>query len=256
MNILILSWEYPPRNVGGISTHVYNLSHSLNKLGHNVTVLTCSHGDSPQSEDDNGVMVYRATPLDIPVYNFTDWVNHLNYAMIDQCIRLFSEGKKFDIVHAHDWLVAYTGKVIKDTYNLPLVTTIHSTEHGRNNGIYTDLQKYISSVENFLINESNSIICSSESMKAHITSVFNYEGGNLVVIPNTLDIQTQENENMEVGELTGEIYKSLVPAKKKTAAKRESKKTVSKEADSNKQEVAVAEVKKTRKSTKKKTETI
>lgn len=41
MKILIMSWEYPPKNVGGLSNHVYFLSQSLKNLGHEVHVITC-----------------------------------------------------------------------------------------------------------------------------------------------------------------------------------------------------------------------
>ena len=40
MKILMLTWEYPPRVVGGISRVVYDLSRTLIKDGHEVTVVT------------------------------------------------------------------------------------------------------------------------------------------------------------------------------------------------------------------------
>ena len=40
MKILMLTWEYPPRVVGGISRVVYDLSRTLLKDGHDVTVVT------------------------------------------------------------------------------------------------------------------------------------------------------------------------------------------------------------------------
>ena len=40
MKILMLTWEYPPRIVGGIARVVHDLSHRLIKDGHDVTVVT------------------------------------------------------------------------------------------------------------------------------------------------------------------------------------------------------------------------
>ena len=40
MKILMLTWEYPPRVVGGIARVVSDLSHKLHKDGHDVTVIT------------------------------------------------------------------------------------------------------------------------------------------------------------------------------------------------------------------------
>ena len=40
MKILMLTWEYPPRIVGGIARVVHDLSHKLVKQGNEVTVIT------------------------------------------------------------------------------------------------------------------------------------------------------------------------------------------------------------------------
>ena len=59
MKILMLSWEYPPRVVGGIARVVHDLSHRLTSDGHEVTVVTYKDGNVPYFEDDDGVHVYR-----------------------------------------------------------------------------------------------------------------------------------------------------------------------------------------------------
>ena len=55
MKILMLTWEYPPRVVGGIARVVYDISRTLLKDGHDVTVVTYREGDTPYFEDDKGV---------------------------------------------------------------------------------------------------------------------------------------------------------------------------------------------------------
>ncbi len=37
------------------------------------------------------------------------------------------EQGNFDVIHAHDWLVAYSAKTLKNSYNIPIVATIHAT---------------------------------------------------------------------------------------------------------------------------------
>ena len=59
MKILMLTWEYPPRIVGGIARVVHDLSKRLIKDGHEVTVVTYKDGDLPEYENDKGVKVYR-----------------------------------------------------------------------------------------------------------------------------------------------------------------------------------------------------
>ena len=52
MKILMLTWEYPPRVVGGIARVVNDLSRTLHKDGHDVSVITYRDGDAPYFEDD------------------------------------------------------------------------------------------------------------------------------------------------------------------------------------------------------------
>ena len=79
MKILMLTWEYPPRIVGGISRVVYDLSHRLIKDGHEVTVVTYRDGETPYFEDDKGVKVYRVDNYMINPNNFIDWIMQMNF---------------------------------------------------------------------------------------------------------------------------------------------------------------------------------
>ena len=59
MKILMLTWEYPPRIVGGIARVVHDLSKRLIKDGHEVTVVTYKEGNVEDFEDDNGVKEFK-----------------------------------------------------------------------------------------------------------------------------------------------------------------------------------------------------
>ena len=82
MKILMLTWEYPPRVVGGIARVVYDISKTLLKDGHDVTVVTYREGDTPYYEDDKGVKVYRVDNYMINPNNFIDWIMQLNFNMV------------------------------------------------------------------------------------------------------------------------------------------------------------------------------
>jgi len=87
MKILMLTWEYPPRVVGGISKVVYDLSGRLIKDGHEVTVVTYREGNAPYFEVDKGVKVYRVDNYMINSNNFIDWILQLNFNMIAKARR-------------------------------------------------------------------------------------------------------------------------------------------------------------------------
>ncbi|MDP4143708.1 MAG: glycosyltransferase [Bacillota bacterium] len=184
MRILMLSWEYPPKNIGGLSTHVYNLSHALSALDHEVHVITCEEGIAPIEEVDNGVFVHRVTPYKIQTDDFTKWVMQLNFAIIEEAVRLIRKLGNVDMIHAHDWLSAYSAKALKWSYNIPMVCTMHATETGRNNGIRTEMQRYISNVEWTLTYEAWKVIACSNYMKQQIVGTFSTPEEKVWIIPN------------------------------------------------------------------------
>ena len=60
MRVIMLSWEYPPRIVGGISPHVFELSQELVKSGVEVHVVTKATPNAPDEEvEPSGVNVHR-----------------------------------------------------------------------------------------------------------------------------------------------------------------------------------------------------
>lgn len=184
MRILMLSWEYPPRVVGGIARVVHDLSHRLIKDGHDVTVVTYRDGNVPYFEDDNGVQVYRVDNFMIQPNNFIDWVMQLNFNMIAKTGEIIAKEGNFDIIHAHDWLVAYAAKTLKVSYNTPIVSTIHATEAGRNSGIREEQQKYINDTEWMLTYESSEVIVNSNYMKNELQRLFGLPFEKINVVPN------------------------------------------------------------------------
>lgn len=188
MKILMLTWEYPPRIVGGIARVVHDLSHKLVKNGHDVTVVTYKEGDTPEFENDKGVKVYRVENYMIKPNNFTDWIMQLNFTLTAKATQIINEQGKFDCIHAHDWLVAYSAKTLKDSFQIPIISTIHATEAGRNSGIHDDVQRYINDTEWLLTYESTEVIVNSNYMKCELQRLFGLPFEKINVIPNGINI--------------------------------------------------------------------
>lgn len=182
MKILMLTWEYPPRIVGGIARVVNDLSKRLIKDGHDVYVITYKEGNVPYYENDKGVHVYRVDNYMINANNFIDWTLQLNFNMISKATEIINKEGKFDVIHAHDWLVAYAAKTIKESYEIPLVATIHATEAGRNSGIHNQDQKYVNDTEWMLTYEASEVIVNSKFMRNDLQRLFGlpYEKINVV----------------------------------------------------------------------------
>ena len=188
MKILMLTWEYPPRVVGGISRVVYDLSHRLIKDGHEVTVVTYRDGEVPYYEDDKGVKVYRVDNYMIQPNNFIDWILQLNFNMVERASQIIAEQGKFDVIHAHDWLVANAAKTLKHSFDIPIVATIHATEAGRNSGIREPNQKYINDTEWMLTYEATEVIVNSNYMKNELQRLFGLPYEKINVVPNGVNL--------------------------------------------------------------------
>jgi len=188
MKILMLTWEYPPRVVGGISRVVYDLSHRLIKDGHEVTVVTYRDGEVQYYEDDKGVKVYRVDNYMIQPNNFIDWILQLNFNMVERASQIIAEQGKFDVIHAHDWLVANAAKTLKHSFDIPIVATIHATEAGRNSGIREPNQKYINDTEWMLTYEANEVIVNSNYMKSEVQRLFGLPFEKINVVPNGVNL--------------------------------------------------------------------
>ncbi len=185
MRILMLSWEFPPQVVGGLARHVHGLSLALAKAGEDVSVITLAPEDGLPSSRDNldGTEVYRVKPYPLASVSFPMWVLHMNIAMLEKAVALANQNP-FDLIHAHDWLAAYAGRALKHIYRIPLIATIHATEYGRNGGLHTDEQRYISDVEWWLAFESWRVICCSSYMRKELQRLFQVPGDKLKVIYN------------------------------------------------------------------------
>ena len=159
MRILVLAWEFPPRIVGGIARHVAELYPELVKLGHDIHLITVEFGNAPFYEIVEGIHVHRVS---VPWGdNFFHWVCNMNESMGNHGGKLIEEQGRFDIIHAHDWLVGDAAIALKHHFKIPLVATIHATEYGRYNGIHSETHAYIAGKESSLVyNAWRVIVCS------------------------------------------------------------------------------------------------
>lgn len=176
MRVMMLSWEYPPRIVGGISPHVYELSQQLVKHGIDVHVITKETPLAPDEEvEPSGVKVHRVHLAEKP-NDFIHEIQLLNEATelrVRQLLEDWRPGGEPTVFHAHDWLSLDAARELKYEYALPLIGTVHATEEGRNQGIHNDMQRYIHEQEYWLTYESWRVIVTTEYMRGELVRSFN-----------------------------------------------------------------------------------
>lgn len=196
LSVMMLSWEYPPRVIGGISPHIYFLSKALAKQDVKVYVVTCDFPGAPAHEVIDDVEVYRIDSYKSPSPDFATWVYLMNMNMQRETAALMRKiGSKIDVIHAHDWLVADAGIGLKHVFRKPLLVTMHSTEMGRRDGLHTTAERMIHETEAWLTYEAWKVICCSDYMVSHVRYVFGLPNDKLVMVPNGVNTRNYDGDS-------------------------------------------------------------
>lgn len=196
MKVLMLSWEYPPHIVGGLGKHVVELVPELVSAGVEVHLVVPRLSDGALKEPlpradgspaTNGSMVYRIEVGSHYGDFFTNtWHNNVNFEAF--CSHLIHQEGGFDLIHNHDWLSAFATIGAKANFHIPMLTTIHATEMGRNHGhLYNEMQRQIHQTEWWLTFEAWRVIACSKYMAWEIENYFGVPISKVDIIPNGVD---------------------------------------------------------------------
>jgi glycogen(starch) synthase len=192
--VLLLSWEYPPVIEGGLARHVRKLAEALVRQGVSVDVLTRGTSREPgletgTGEERGGVSVHRVREPSWPrdLDRFVAWVEQMNADMLLAGEALAQE-HSYDLIHGHDWLVARASAALAERLQVPYVTTIHATEHGRHQGwVDKPPQSHIHAVERRMAHRAEALIVCSYYMRGHVADIFDVDERRVAVIPNGVD---------------------------------------------------------------------
>jgi len=184
----MFSWEYPPYVVGGLGKHVAELLPPLARLpGLDLHLVTPRWGGGAPVEQVGQATIHRVEPP-VTEGDFYTRAWQTNLRLEEYAHRLWQEAGPFDLVHVHDWLVAFGGVALKHGYRVPLLSTIHATERGRGRGsLGSDQARAIHHVEWWLTYESWRVIACSGYMRDEIAEYFTCPRDKIDIIPNGVD---------------------------------------------------------------------
>lgn len=202
MKILMLGWELPPHNSGGLGVACLNMARALSGQGVEIDFVVPYTAKHPQIKFMN---VLSATGLD-PIYRYGGG-SYASLEIIDKIIPTADEAKnlsirevqhsycdfinkylmdyKPDVVHAHDWLTYEAGILAKKNYHLPFIAHVHATEFdraGMNVG-----NPLIHEIEYEGLMLADKIIAVSETTKRIIHDKYHIPLNKINVIYNSLD---------------------------------------------------------------------
>ena len=187
----MLSWEYPPRVIGGLSRHVQGLSTGLAEMGHEVHVLTLDFPGAGPEEARGSLHIHRVA-VEMPAPTFHAWVLLFNHFFEKKMGQLADEYGAPDVIHTHDWLTVTAGVGAKHLLRAPLVMTFHSTEASRSSNSRSPESSMVEGLEWWGSFEAAKVIAVSGWMRSEVVSRFKLPPEKVVEIPNAVDPQRFE----------------------------------------------------------------
>lgn len=210
MKVLMLGWELPPHNSGGLGVACYHLCKALSTSGADIEFVlpyTAQH-------DNEFMQITAAHPQDVTAvlqsgiaYDSFKYVrvdgstehvdlmsqSHLYADALDKVVQLDS----FDVIHAHDWLTCRAAIKAKQLTGKPLILHIHSIEADRSGKSYGG-NPLVREIEALALMIADSVVAVSELTKQAIVREYDIPADKIQVVHNSISddmILDQDGEN-------------------------------------------------------------
>ncbi len=227
MNVLVLGWEYPPFHSGGLGVASKNLTAGLAlnpglKLHFALPAFVYDkvNGQSGHNEFDlvknknKNIKIKKiASTINSPYLNEINYQEFLEAINLPQNVKeiygknLFEEieryalemenfvnNKKYDLVHAHDWITFEAGIKIKNKQNIPLIAHVHATEYDRTGG---NPAENIYQKERRGMEKANKIIAVSNYTKEIIKKEYGIPEHKINVVHNGVETSYKNTQKKE-----------------------------------------------------------
>lgn len=206
MKVLMLGWELPPHNSGGLGVACYQLCKALSRKGVDIDFVL------PYTADHSGIdfmQVHAAHPqsveeiqksgiaYDSHKYIFRDGHEeylgvHDQQALYEKSVGKLAKLLEFDVIHAHDWLTFRAGLRAKMVTGKPLIAHIHSVESDRA-GTPGGGNPLVREIEAMGLMMADRIIAVSEFTRQAIVREYGIPVEKIDVVHNSLDLEMVES---------------------------------------------------------------
>jgi glycogen(starch) synthase len=203
MKILMLGWELPPHNSGGLGIACYQLCKALSKKDLDIEFILPYQAD----HDIDFMKVTAAYPqgvaevlrsgiaYDSHKYILEDgreeWLTiHDQQQLYEHAVAKLVESREFDIVHAHDWLTFRAALRVKELKQCPIILHVHSVESdraGTNHG-----NPLAREIEEVSLHLADRIIAVSKHTKQRIIEDYGVPAAKIEVVHNTIEANDVE----------------------------------------------------------------
>lgn len=194
MKILMLGWELPPYNSGGLGVACYQLAKALADHGADIQFVlpsTAKHDSpdfmkilSPASGDSNA-------PLTTALNPYTSDIEAVRTLQdeYETFVETVIAADQPDVIHAHDWLTLGAGMKAKQLSGAPLIAHVHATEYDRAGG--TGGNPLIHDIEQHGLLMADHIVAVSNATKQLIVERYAIPADKIEVIHNSAEALLQ-----------------------------------------------------------------
>ncbi len=187
MNVLLFSWEYPPRVIGQLANYVRSLAFELAR--HKVQVFVVTYHDylTGGHDDAEGVKSIRVSnPVRTHIGVLT-WVLTLNQEVERVASNIYHDVKgQVTLVDAHDWHFIHAAVTLKKAFGTPFVYSVDSLEEHRSHGSNFPFNMSIKSLEWLGMYEAKQLVVKSDWMRDEIVRIYRVPSEKIrVVVPNS-----------------------------------------------------------------------
>ena len=138
MKMLMLGWELPPHNSGGLGVACYHLSKALAGYGAQIDFVLPYQAHHPGTDHMRVHAASSTAPGRASCGAYDSQQAHTSLGGIRalqqqyvQFVEQFVAQHRIDIIHAHDWLTMEAGVRAKQLTGAPLIVHVHATEFDR-----------------------------------------------------------------------------------------------------------------------------
>lgn len=203
MKILMLGWELPPHNSGGLGVACYHLSKALALDGATIDFVVPYDADHESIDFMKVHSATRLTPLErygMGAYE-SQFVASEDFEELGELkdirgvqkeytryVEKLVESKDFDAIHAHDWLTMEAGVRAKQITDKPLIVHVHATEYDRAGGHYGN--PIVHEIEYQGLVVADRIIAVSDITKNLIIDKYGIPADKIEVVHNAIDVES------------------------------------------------------------------
>lgn len=189
MKILMLGWELPPYNSGGLGVACYHLAKALASHGAQIQFVlpSCARYDQPDFMEVMSPTSKTISPITLGRNPYTGDIKavqalQLEYERyVENLVALSSP----DVIHAHDWLTLRAGVRAKQISGAPLIAHVHATEFDRAGGGNGD--PLIHEIEQHGLLMADHIVAVSNATKRLIIEKYDIPADKIEVIHNSAE---------------------------------------------------------------------